>query len=202
MKGVILDRDGTLIDFYRDVELGVVTPAFHPDHVQLLPSVDAGFALAIATNQPDAAKGHVPVDAIHRVNARLLEALEKQGVHIAALEVCLHHPEGAPGGAPELIGPCDCRKPAPGLLTAIVMKLGLDKEASWMLGDTLADEGAARAAGVRFALLANLERCDICPFVGAAPQERRRLDGAARGRVGFDVCAPIMVELARAIIAA
>lgn len=198
-RGVILDRDGTLIDFYRDVELGVVTPAFHPSHVELLPGVveglrllaDAGFALAIATNQPDAAKGRVPVDAIARTNARLIELLAEQGVHIAALEVCLHHPEGAPGGAPELIGPCDCRKPAPGLLTAIVMKLGLDKEASWMLGDTLADEGAARAAGLHFALLANLERCDICPFAGASPKG-----------VGFDVCAPTLVELARAIIAA
>ena len=63
-RGVVLDRDGTLIDFYRDPELGVVTPAFHPDHVRFLPGVidglsilrDAGYAFAIATNQPHAAK--------------------------------------------------------------------------------------------------------------------------------------------------
>ncbi len=28
-KLVVVDRDGTLIDFHRDAELGVVTPAFH-----------------------------------------------------------------------------------------------------------------------------------------------------------------------------
>ena len=55
MKGVLLDRDGTLIDFHRDAELGAVVSAFHPDQLRLLPGVvaglaalrDAGFTLAI-----------------------------------------------------------------------------------------------------------------------------------------------------------
>ena len=38
-RGIILDRDGVLIDFVRDHERGIVTPAFHPDHVRLLPGV-------------------------------------------------------------------------------------------------------------------------------------------------------------------
>jgi D-glycero-D-manno-heptose 1,7-bisphosphate phosphatase len=196
-RGVILDRDGTLIDFYRDVELGVVTPAFHPDHVRLMPGVieglkllhEAGFVLSIATNQPDAAKGRLPVEAIERTNARLVAALAEEGVPIAAVEVCLHHPEGGPGGVLELIGACDCRKPKTGLLEALIAELNLDREASWMLGDTLADAGAARAAGLRFALLAQLDRCDICPFVGAAPVG-----------VEADVCAPTVLELARALV--
>lgn len=196
-RGVILDRDGTLIDFYRDVELGVVTPAFHPDHVRLLPGVveglrllvDAGFVLAVATNQPDAAKGRVPIEAIERTNARLVEVLAEHGVVIEAIEVCMHHPEGAPGGSPDLIGPCACRKPAPGLLEALIARLGLERRASWMLGDTFADAGAAAAAKLRFALLAQLERCDICPYVGAAPKG-----------VTADVCGPTVLEVARAIV--
>ena len=78
--GVILDRDGTLIDFYRDAELGVVTPAFHPDHIRLLPGVvegltilrDAGYEFAIASNQPHAAKGQLKLDAIDRTNGALV----------------------------------------------------------------------------------------------------------------------------------
>ena len=35
---------------------------------------------------------------------------------IAAVEVCMHHPEGGPGGDPALVRRCDCRKPKPGML--------------------------------------------------------------------------------------
>ncbi|MDP9002713.1 MAG: sugar-phosphatase, partial [Myxococcota bacterium] len=56
----IFDRDGTIIDVVRDQETGVITVAFHPDQLRFLPDAidgmrmmqDAGFALAIATNQP------------------------------------------------------------------------------------------------------------------------------------------------------
>lgn len=178
MRGVILDRDGTLIDFYRDVELGVVTPAFHPDHVRLLPGVtaglrrlsDAGFTLAIATNQPDAAKGRLPLSAIERTNAHLLDVLAEAGIHIAALRACTHHPEGGPGGAPELIRSCDCRKPAPGMLLDLAATLGLDPAQSWMIGDTATDAAAAAAAGMRVGLIMRHARCELCVFSGPTPQ--------------------------------
>lgn len=197
-KGVILDRDGTLIDFYRDPDLGVVTPAFHPDHVRLLPGVveglellsGAGFVLAIATNQPDAAKGALPIAAIERTNRALICALEGHGIAIAMLEVCLHHPEGGPGGDPTLVGPCDCRKPKGGLLERIIVELALDRALSWMVGDTTADAGAARAAGLRLGLLMQLERCELCQFRGATPVG---VDADARG--------PSLLELARRIVA-
>ena len=81
--GVVLDRDGTLIDFVRDVELGVVTPAFHPDQLRVMPGVveglralvDAGRVLAIATNQPGAAKGQITEAAIDRTMAALVARL-------------------------------------------------------------------------------------------------------------------------------
>ena len=41
-----------------------------------------------------------------------------------------------------------CRKPAPGLLTQAARDLGLDLSPSWLIGDTDADVGAARAAGL------------------------------------------------------
>jgi phosphoglycolate phosphatase-like HAD superfamily hydrolase len=75
------------------------------------------------------------------------------------------------------------------LLEALITRLDLDRDESWMLGDTFADAGAAAAAHLRFALLAQLERCDICPFSGAAPVG-----------VKADVCAPTVLELARAIV--
>jgi len=173
-RGIIVDRDGTLIDFYRDGSLGVVTPAFHPSHVRLLPGVisglhalrDAGYVFAIATNQPDAAKGGLPREAIERTNQRLVEVLAAEGIEVATLRACLHHPEGGPGGDPSLIRTCDCRKPKPGLLERIIEELDLDRAASWMIGDTAADLGAAHGAGVRMAMVMQIERCELCQLVG------------------------------------
>jgi len=81
----ILDRDGTIIDVLRDEETGAVTVAFHPDHIRLLPGSvdgmraleDAGYVLAIATNQPAPAKGQFSADAVRRTNVALAERLAK-----------------------------------------------------------------------------------------------------------------------------
>ena len=132
--GVLLDRDGTLIDVVRDEETGVVSVAFHPRHLRLLPGVidgllalrDAGYALGIATNQPGAAKGQVSVAAIAETHRALLAMLRDHGIVIDALAVCLHHPEGGPGGDRSLVGHCACRKPAPGMLRDLLRDLSID----------------------------------------------------------------------------
>jgi D-glycero-D-manno-heptose 1,7-bisphosphate phosphatase len=172
VKGVLLDRDGTLVDFHRDAELGAVVSAFHPDQLRLLPGVveglralcDAGYVLAVATNQPGAAKGQVPRAAIERTNRALVERLAERGVVIARVATCLHHPEGGPGGDPELARACACRKPAPGMLVDLCRDLGLDPAASWMIGDGAVDMEAARAAGLRGGLLLDTRRCELCPL--------------------------------------
>jgi D-glycero-D-manno-heptose 1,7-bisphosphate phosphatase len=171
-RGAILDRDGTLVDFHRDADLGAVVSAFHPDQLRLLPGVieglrrlrDAGFVLAIATNQPGAAKGQVPEAAIHRTNRALVEMLGAHGIPIAKVASCLHHPEGGPGGDAALVRVCDCRKPAPGLLVGLCRDLGLAPAESWMLGDGAVDVEAARGAGMRAGLVLDTRRCELCPL--------------------------------------
>ncbi|MFO0555189.1 MAG: HAD-IIIA family hydrolase [Polyangiaceae bacterium] len=167
----IVDRDGTIIDFYRDAELGVVTPAFHPDQLRFLPGAldglsalsRAGFAIAIATNQPGAAKGELPVAAIERTQRALVERLEAAGIPIAGSFLCMHHPSGGDGGVRELVSACSCRKPEPGLLLAALEATSTSAAAAWMIGDTLTDVRAARAARVHAALVSPTERCELCP---------------------------------------
>lgn len=109
-----------------------------------------GWVLVGVSNQPAAAKAVAEVSEIMDVQQRVLEMLEDQGVHFDAFRLCLHHPEGV---VPNLAGPCDCRKPAPGLLLAAADQLDLDLSASWMIGDTDADVLAGHAAGCRTILV-------------------------------------------------
>ncbi|HEX3482261.1 MAG TPA: HAD-IIIA family hydrolase [Kofleriaceae bacterium] len=168
----ILDRDGTIIDWVRDEETGAIASAFHPGHLRFLRHAvegmralqDAGFALAIATNQPGPAKGQISVAAVERTNAALVERLAAEGVRIAALEVCMHHPDGGPGGVAALARACDCRKPLPGMLRAVLARLGGDPARSWMIGDGLADLEAGRAAALSTALILPPGRCELCPL--------------------------------------
>lgn len=196
--GVILDRDGTVIDFHRDTEHGVVTPAFHPKLVRFLPgAVDGlralaskGFVLAIATNQPGAAKGELSREAIERTNAAVVERLAAEGVVLARVATCLHHPTGGDGGDPALIRPCDCRKPSPGLLLDLIERLDLDPARSWFIGDTPTDVQAAHRAGLKAALVFRAGRCEICPLRdGPAFESAPDLAGSAldeiAGRIAF-----------------
>jgi D-glycero-D-manno-heptose 1,7-bisphosphate phosphatase len=177
----ILDRDGTIVDVVRDEETGAVTVAFHPDHLRLLPGAvegmralaGAGYVLAIATNQPAPAKGQFSAGAVRRTNEALVERLSSEGVVVAALEACMHHPQGGPGGDASLVRACECRKPKGGMLDAIVARLGADRSRSWMLGDSASDVQAARAAGLRAGLVFATSRCELCPLrsgpVGLVP---------------------------------
>lgn len=170
--GVILDRDGTLIDVVRDEETGTVSVAFHPAQVRLLPGVveglraldAAGYGFAIASNQPGPAKGQYSSLAVERTNRALVELLAASGIAIPIVEVCMHHPEGGLGGDPELVHDCPCRKPKPGLLFNAMARGGFEPAQSWMLGDSAADVKAARAANVRAALVFPTNRCEICPL--------------------------------------
>lgn len=197
-RGVILDRDATLIDVVRDEETGVISVAFHPDHVSLLPGVidglrllsEAGYVLAIATNQPGPAKGQMSVEAVERTNRALLDRLTAEDLTIDALEACLHHPTGGPGGDASLVGECECRKPKPGMLRAVMTTLGLHSARTWMVGDSMDDLHAARTAGVRAALVFPTNRCQLCPLrdgPSAAPDVvGARFDEVARAIVRAD----------------
>ncbi|MEZ4648741.1 MAG: lipopolysaccharide heptosyltransferase II [Candidatus Eisenbacteria bacterium] len=142
---VFLDRDGTLIE--------LVPYLRRPEDVRLVPGAAAalrslqerGCALVVVTNQSVVARGEASEEDVARVHDRLRELLAREGVVLDGIEVCPHHPEFGPA--------CACRKPSPGMILRAAHRLGVDLDASWMIGDNDADFGAAEAAGVRFVLV-------------------------------------------------
>ena len=134
----LLDRDGTIIidKVYLADPDGVEFAAGAIAGMRLLR--DAGYDLALVTNQSGIARGYLDEAMLDRIHARLAEMLAAEGLAFATLRYCPHGPDDG----------CACRKPAPGMLLDILAELGVAAEQACMIGDSDADMGAARAAGV------------------------------------------------------
>jgi D-glycero-D-manno-heptose 1,7-bisphosphate phosphatase len=157
-RAAFVDRDGVLNEGEPDPESGLLESPLHADQVRLLPGVGlalrelaaADYLLVGVSNQPAAAKGKVSLEGLVATQERVLELLAAEGVRFDDFKLCLHHPEGIVEG---LRGPCECRKPAPGMLLEAASELSIDLARSWMIGDTDADVGAGRNAGVATVLV-------------------------------------------------
>jgi D-glycero-D-manno-heptose 1,7-bisphosphate phosphatase len=126
---IVLDRDGVL---NRLIARNAGEPPESPltlAEVELLPGVpralrrlcDAGFVLALATNQPAAAKGKVTRAELDAIHARIVSEAERDGARIAGSHVCYHRAEDG----------CECRKPRTGLLRdALAATRGGERRAS------------------------------------------------------------------------
>lgn len=136
---VFLDRDGTLIE---DVHHGHRLE----DYLLLPGTIDAlgrlrqaGFRLAIVTNQSGIGRGLFGLDDYARYHGRLLDDLSAAGLEIDATYMCPHVPDAG----------CECRKPSPGSLLRARVELGADLAASWVVGDHVSDVRLAENAGAR-----------------------------------------------------
>ena len=134
-----LDRDGTLVrdeGYTWRVEDYEPLPGAH-EALRLL--ADAGFGLAIVTNQSGIGRGYYSEADFARFKAHLTDDFARRGARIEATYHCPHRPDEA----------CACRKPGTALIERAVRELDVDLERSWVIGDSVADVGLARAAGCR-----------------------------------------------------
>jgi rfaE bifunctional protein nucleotidyltransferase chain/domain len=144
-KAAFLDRDGVInkdkayVHRWEDFE-------FMPGAIEGMRLLQqAGHALVIVTNQSGLARGYYSEDQYQALTRTLLKTLSEQGVEVAGIYHCPHHPKGS---VAELAIDCDCRKPAPGMVLQAARELGLSLPDSLLVGDKPADIEAARAAGV------------------------------------------------------
>ena len=149
-KAILLDRDGTLIrdhPYLADPELVELE---HGALAALQRLHQAGYLLVLATNQSGIGRGLYGEREFAAVQARLTELPAAGGVTLARVYHCPHHPTEAHGA---LRVSCACRKPAPGMLERAVRELDLARERCVMVGDSLSDVGAGRAAGMATVLV-------------------------------------------------
>jgi D-glycero-D-manno-heptose 1,7-bisphosphate phosphatase len=174
---VFLDRDGTLVE---------EVPYLHdPERLVLLPGVGelatlaaAGYALVVVTNQAGVARGRYGEAAVAAVHRRLRRLLAGAGVRLDAVLYCPHHPEGTVAAYARA---CRDRKPGPGLLETAARRLGLDLTASFLIGNSPADVGAAGAAGVTPLFVTTGHAAGRPPPEGVTAVDDLAAAGGARG---------------------
>ena len=138
MKFLILDRDGVInhdSDHYiKSVEEWVPIPGSLEAMARLY---QAGFRLAIASNQSGLGRHFFTIDDLHAIHRKMVRELANLGCQVEAIFFCPHTPEAN----------CFCRKPLPGLLQEIASRLQIDLTGVPCVGDSWRDLEAALAVG-------------------------------------------------------
>ena len=140
-----LDRDG-VINVERDYVYRIEDFELLPGVVDALAQLQrTGYALVVITNQGGIGLGLYTEADMQRLHVHLRGLLAEAGVQLDGIYHCPHHPRSPD---PAMRGPCECRKPAPGMLLQAARELQLDLPRSLLVGDKAGDVAAGRAAGV------------------------------------------------------
>ncbi|MHC5081211.1 MAG: D-glycero-alpha-D-manno-heptose-1,7-bisphosphate 7-phosphatase, partial [Planctomycetota bacterium] len=170
-KAVFFDRDGTLIEGVEYLaDPAKVVP--HPAALEWVRMAKSqGFLAIVVTNQSGVARGLYGTEAVERVNDRVREVFAEAGATLDDFFYCPHHPEfPAPEGTP-----CDCRKPAPGMILKACKAWDVDPKASAMVGDSAADLEAGRRAGLQAVFHASRDGEALTAWMGGEKREPRRI---------------------------
>jgi D,D-heptose 1,7-bisphosphate phosphatase len=153
---VFLDRDGTVIEHVHYLS--------DPALVRLLPGAAealrrlrrAGFARVLVTNQSAIGRGRLTEGRLQEIHDELERQLAASGATLDRIEYC----PAAPAGNDRTVVESEDRKPGPGMLLRAAAALGIDMDASWMVGDLISDVLAGLNAGCRSILVRSGQATD------------------------------------------
>ena len=136
MKLIILDRDGVINrdsdNFIKSVDEFITLPG----SVEAIARLNqAGYRVAIATNQSGIARGYYDLDTLNAMHEKLRGELAPHGGSIDMIAFCPHGPDDG----------CDCRKPKPGMYREIARRFDTSLKGVPVIGDSLRDLQAAQA---------------------------------------------------------
>lgn len=130
-KAIFLDRDGVINEEVNHLS--------NPDNFQFIEGSiealkilkDLGYLLIVITNQAGIAKGYFSEAILDEIHKKMKRILYENHVTLDAIFFCPHHPD--------FTGPCNCRKPNPGMILKARDKYNINLRESFMVGDTLND---------------------------------------------------------------
>jgi D-glycero-D-manno-heptose 1,7-bisphosphate phosphatase len=139
-KLIILDRDGVINqdsdDYIKTVDEWIPLEG-SMEALSML--TQAGYQIAIATNQSGIARGYFTVETLNSMHKKMNKLATDAGAKIHYIAYCPHVSEDK----------CDCRKPLPGLIHQIEKALNISAKNCYMVGDSLRDLQAGQTAGLK-----------------------------------------------------
>lgn len=174
MKLLILDRDG-VINYDSDAYIKSLDEWLPlPGAVEAIARLSqAGWTVAVATNQSGIARGYYDLTTLDAMHARLRELVAEQGGELGLVVYCPHGPDEG----------CNCRKPKPGMLEQIAAYYGVALTGVWFVGDSSGDLTAAGAVDCQPVL------------VKTGKGERTLAKGLPAGTLIFDDLAAVADQL-------
>ena len=139
-KALFIDRDGVI-----NVDKGRVYKSedfeFHEEIFGICRKyTDDGFLIIVITNQAGIARGLYSEEDFLKLTGWMTEQFRERGIDISKVYYCPHHPD--------VTGPCECRKPDPGMILQAIREFDLDVSKCVLIGDKDSDLEAGRRAGI------------------------------------------------------
>jgi D-glycero-D-manno-heptose 1,7-bisphosphate phosphatase len=157
---LFVDRDGVLIEDRGYVGSAAETKLY-PDAADAVAAARAlGYRIAIVTNQSGIGRGLYDWAGFAAVQAMIDAALARAGTAVDAVLACAYHGEGKGAYA---VTDHPWRKPRPGMIIECLRRLNGAAACSAMVGDKASDIAAARAAGLRRAMLIDRGAAGVGP---------------------------------------
>lgn len=139
-RAVFFDRDGT-INIEKNYVFRAEDFEFRPGIFELMRSyAKQDYLLFVVTNQSGIARGFYSESQFQELTRWMIRELATKGIPVEKVYHCPHHPE--------ITGPCECRKPNPGLIVQAIEEYNIDPQASIMIGDSERDILAGKNAGL------------------------------------------------------
>lgn len=144
MKLIILDRDGVINHdsphFIKSPDEWIPIPG----SIEAIAALKkAGCTVAVCTNQSGVGRGYYDEDMLANIHAKMNAVLEKLGFAFDAITYCPHLPEVE----------CNCRKPKPGMVLALLKQFNAVAADTWVVGDSFRDLEAGMAVGCKTLLV-------------------------------------------------